>query len=78
MGEDALMQEQIDAQTLSAILRGVGVDAFVGIGEGGALVVYAPNRAQERIARKAYEGTVFHGRAVQVQRAVAMTAKGAA
>jgi hypothetical protein len=50
------------------MLRGVGVNAFVGIGAGGLLVVYAPNRAQERAARRAY-GARFDGREVVVTRA---------
>jgi hypothetical protein len=55
MNEDARMRQQHDAQALSAMLRGVGVNALVGIGAGGSLVVYAPNRAQERARERIRE-----------------------
>ena len=69
MDDDEMMRQQSDAQWLSHDLRGHGVNAFVGIGEGGSLVVYAPNRAQERIAQRAVGGTVRDGRDVVVTRA---------
>ena len=68
MNPDESLQASNDARDLDAHLRGLGVNASVGVAEAGALIVYAPNRYQERRARDAIGGE-YANRKVTVTRA---------